>query len=424
MKPTRYLKIVSSSVVRNIQIDLKYKFLLITDIAWLVIDIFAFTLLGGMVDSATDVTYAMGVNVDVVDDTLEIFIYDVDGNYFYASDENITIMEHVGKDKYDKMEGLQKYPELSISINGHDILRWTANQTERFRHSGLTFNGKRFDLSLSLPEVSDFLDDTSFENEVEISYNHEGDDNDRIEKDPYFAYDSFYFLPEGTTDNTYRVIVDVTIDSVMGEEGLKIIVMDSNREPVTNASVFIDGEHVGETNEMGEFSWKQKGDPVVHFRNKGTHIFRVKYCHENATKFEGGDFLIGSPKNRMGIDYDLRNFLLVGVLFWAFFGKAYEDTVNTIPEEASRGTIGFLVTSNVSISTLLLSRNIASSVKTFIITMIFIIPPFYFLGVFEGFDPLDLPLLLLVFGLMWLFMLVVSLFISSLNIIFKKICLP
>ncbi|MCK4614632.1 MAG: ABC transporter permease, partial [Thermoplasmata archaeon] len=265
----------------------------------------------------------------------------------------------------------------------------------------------------------------SFENEVEVSYNHEGDDDDRIEKDTYFAYDSFYFLPEGTTDNTYRVIVDVTIDSVMDEEGL-IIKVRNNKEGgkeriIRNATVFIDGEHVGKTNEMGEFSWEEKGDPVVHFRNKGTHIFRVKYLHENVTKFEGGDFLIGSPKNRMGIDYDLRNFLLVGVLFWAFFGKAYEDTVNTIPEEASRGTIGFLVTSNVSISTLLLSRNIASSIKTFIITMIFIIPPFYLLGVFAGFRITDLPLLLLVFGLMWLFMLVVSLFISSLNIIFKKI---
>ncbi len=50
LKPTRYMKIVSSSVVRNIQIDLKYKFLLVTDVAWLVIDIFAFTLLGGMVE--------------------------------------------------------------------------------------------------------------------------------------------------------------------------------------------------------------------------------------------------------------------------------------------------------------------------------------------------------------------------------------
>ncbi|MCK4614781.1 MAG: hypothetical protein KAU14_08255, partial [Thermoplasmata archaeon] len=267
MKPTRYLKIVSSSVVRNIQIDLKYKFLLITDIAWLVIDIFAFTLLGGMVDSATDVTYAMGVNVDVVDDTLEIYIYDVEGNYFYGTDANITIMEHIGKGNYDKMEGLKKYLNLSITINGKRIFECEGNKSEPFKHPGLTFDGKRFDLSL--PEV-DFLDNTSFENEVEIRYNHEGDDKDRIEKDTYFAYDSFFYLPEGASTDSFRIIVDATIDSVMKEEGLIIKVVDTEGNPLTNAFVYIDGEYTGETDEMGEISWKQKGDPMVHFRNKGT----------------------------------------------------------------------------------------------------------------------------------------------------------
>jgi len=71
---------------------------------------------------------------------------------------------------------------------------------------------------------------------------------------------------------------------------------------------------------------------------------------------------------------DMVTFMLLGVLFWAFFHRSYEDTVNTIPEEASRGTIGFLVTNNVSLSTLLISRNIASTIKTTLMTVITILP--------------------------------------------------
>lgn len=406
--------------MRNIQVDLKYKFLLVTDVAWLVIDVFAFTLLGGMVDSATEVTYSMDVNVDMmVNETLDIYIYDVDGNYFYASDHNITIMEHKTRDEFDSIEGLKKYPDLNISINGHGLLDWTDNETLRYQHPALTFNGKLF--TVVLDEISDFLDNTTYENQVEIRYEHKGDKKDRINENEYFAYDSFYYLPVNATVDGDMLIADSMIDSVMGEEGLIIHVTDQRGNDVVNASVFIDGEFEGKTDEMGNFSWEDAGGEIIHFRDKGIHSYRIKQNMDNSTIFARGEFLIGSPKNRMGIDYDLRNFFLVGVLFWAFFGKAYEDTVNTIPEEASRGTIGFLVTNNVNISTLLISRNIASSIKTFVMTMTCIIPPFLILGVFDGFDIADLPLLLLVFGLMWLFMLVISMFISSLNIIFKKI---
>jgi len=67
-------------------------------------------------------------------------------------------------------------------------------------------------------------------------------------------------------------------------------------------------------------------------------------------------------------------FMLIGVLFWSFFSRAYEDTVNTIPEEASRGTIGFLVTNNINLSVLLISRNIASTIKTGLMAVLIILP--------------------------------------------------
>jgi len=73
--------------------------------------------------------------------------------------------------------------------------------------------------------------------------------------------------------------------------------------------------------------------------------------------------------DELGINYDLTSFYLVGVLFWSFFVRSYEDTVDTIPEEASKGTIGFLITNDVNLSTILISRNLASTVKTFVMTI-------------------------------------------------------
>ena len=138
----------------------------------------------------------------------------------------------------------------------------------------------------------------------------------------------------------------------------------------------------------------------------------------------GGIFdTLADPKLLLeaGIDYNFKNFLLVGVLFWAFFHRSYEDTVNNIPEEASRGTIGFLVTNNINISTLLIARNIASSVKTAVMTVVFIFPPLLLLGVFRDISIYDLPYILISFAICWFFMLAVSVMISSLNIIFKRI---
>jgi len=132
--------------------------------------------------------------------------------------------------------------------------------------------------------------------------------------------------------------------------------------------------------------------------------------------------LLGNIVSGVNVDMNgqsLRDFLLVGVLFWAFFDRAYTDTVETIPEEASRGTIGFLVTNNVSILTLLISRNISSTLKTFLYTLL-VIPILYFVGVFH-FSILSLPIIIGTFLLIWLFMITISIFISSFNIIFKRV---
>jgi len=420
LKPTRYLKIISSSVIRNIQIDLKYKFLLLTDVTWLIIDIFAFTLLGGMVDSATDVTYSMDVNVDVVSDHLEIYIYDIQNDYFeYSMSDNQTfvrLMEHKTGGEYGPIDGVPVNPALNLMIDGNPLLNHSF--PVKGAKNLLTFQGRV--LKFDLAKGTAFLNTSRAEHRVEISYT-QNKGSASIDKGIYFGFDTFEYITNGSGVKLEPLVLDVSLDSLMKDEGVLFKVTDGMGHPLSNVTIYIDANRVGETDSNGVFKWEDNGNPIVHFRHKGKHEVWAKFDKDGKAEMKTASFLLSSPKNRLGIDYDLRNFLLVGVLFWAFFGKAYEDTVNTIPDEASRGTIGFLVTNNVSISTLLLSRNIASSLKTFIITMVFIIPPFFFLGVFSGFQLSTLPLLLLVFALMWFFMLIVSILISSLNIIFKKI---
>jgi len=412
--------------VRNIQIDLKYKFLLVTDVAWLVIDIFAFTLLGGMVDGATDVTYAMDVNADIdwINEDLHIYIYDVEKDYFEftetADGPRVRLMTHVSGKKFEPMERVGNNPNITLTIDGRKVLE-RDSVSDEFKEN-ISFDGKW--LTFDLKNGVGLLDPTVSEHRVEIDYS-QGRSTTNIDKGRYFAFDTFEYAVAGSNITRSALNIDVRIERLLGDEGMEIRITDGLGGRIADASVFIDGEIVGETNDEGALLWETDGDPVVHYRAKGTHEVWVKYSDNGTSEMVTTSFLMASQKNRLGIDYNLKHFLLVGVIFWAFFGKSYEDTVNTIPEEASRGTIGFLVTNNVNISTLLISRNIASTVKTFVITIFCVILPMALLpftrDVFEGFDIKLLPLLFLVFMLMWLFMLVVSILISSLNIIFKKI---
>ena len=128
--------------------------------------------------------------------------------------------------------------------------------------------------------------------------------------------------------------------------------------------------------------------------------------------------------------YDLQGFLLIGVLFWALYQRSYEDTVAVLPDEASRGTIGFLITNNVSLSTLLISRNIASTIKSILMVVFIVIPVLLVIDkffrdsdstLFSGLNLHTLPIIFTVFILMWIFMLTISVAVSSLNIISKKV---
>ena len=54
MHPVHYAKVLKGAVKRNLQVDLNYKFQLVTDVIDMLLIIVAFTVLGAFVDDAAD----------------------------------------------------------------------------------------------------------------------------------------------------------------------------------------------------------------------------------------------------------------------------------------------------------------------------------------------------------------------------------
>ncbi len=131
--------------------------------------------------------------------------------------------------------------------------------------------------------------------------------------------------------------------------------------------------------------------------------------------------LIGEAGGDTGLN--ATTYLLVTVTFWVWLGKAYDDTILALQDEASRGTIGYLVTNNISVNTILIARFVASTVKTTIVTFFILIPILALFGVVDlGSISLQAGIIVLLsFFISWLFMLAFSTLVASLTIVFKRI---
>ena len=119
----------------------------------------------------------------------------------------------------------------------------------------------------------------------------------------------------------------------------------------------------------------------------------------------------------------LRAFLLFGAFYWTVFTTPYEETVITIPEEASKGTIGSLLTNRVSIPALLLGRMLSSLLKSTFIALVFCLPIllFYVQDQLQMIMLEFVPWFVFISVFTTLFMLAITLFVSSYNLIFKRI---
>jgi hypothetical protein len=113
-------------------------------------------------------------------------------------------------------------------------------------------------------------------------------------------------------------------------------------------------------------------------------------------------------------------FLFIGTYFWAIFTHPFEDTVQCLPEETQKGTIGLLLTQNIDITAILMGRFWASFVISFLLATVVVTPFFFLLGMVTIDFLLSIPWLLVVMASMTLFMLCVSLWVASFSLLFKK----
>ncbi|MFX1335411.1 MAG: hypothetical protein ACFFAM_13390 [Promethearchaeota archaeon] len=127
----------------------------------------------------------------------------------------------------------------------------------------------------------------------------------------------------------------------------------------------------------------------------------------------------------------LKEFLVVGVIYWVIFTRAYKDGVSVIPNEAALGALGFIITNDITLSDLIAGQFSSSTIKTSVTLIIFVLPIVFILsnipiGETTILRPLILsPLEIIIFTLLillvsWIFMLGITILASTINVIFKK----
>jgi len=433
-------------VSRYIQIDLKYKFLLFSDVVWLVLDIVAFTFLGGMVDAAVEPNeYYNNYTIAESDEYVMIEIYDSFANGYEGEEDIENYIYDSGSladwEEWERSGANESaMPYGPVWIDDMDIRDFFVNtSTVDFYKDGV----------FSIPR-SELKDGSHF---MEIRFRDVKRTGIKDENRERKTFSSEFFVGDSFADAGSReLFINIVHFTKEGKVQLRV----SNGSSFFDASDSARGvlKYSLDGGDEKEINLSTESKNVALLPNntveikdleridgsldKGEHEVTLKYTNETGVTFIGKhSFLVATEEwqnNDLGIDYSLKKFFLIGVLFWAFFAKSYEDTVNTIPDEAARGTIGFLITNHVNLSTLLISRYIASSIKTFVIAMIFVFPIIayqdivnlikpgsYENSIFGGFNPSDLPMILLILMMMWLFMLVFSMLISSMNIMFKRI---
>ncbi|MCG3217922.1 MAG: hypothetical protein KAR35_02900, partial [Candidatus Heimdallarchaeota archaeon] len=121
----------------------------------------------------------------------------------------------------------------------------------------------------------------------------------------------------------------------------------------------------------------------------------------------------------IGVPYDMITFFVVSTAFYTVFGGTTEGTVNALPEETSRGTLGLLITNSVTPISVLIGKYLASTVKYLFILIVVVVPALIIRGAY----PKSLELVwasLIIFFIAWLFMGSFTLILASISLIFKK----
>ncbi len=119
------------------------------------------------------------------------------------------------------------------------------------------------------------------------------------------------------------------------------------------------------------------------------------------------------------VPYDMISFFIVGTAFFTVFNGVTDTTVTAIQEESQLGTMGFLITNNVTPSIVLFGRYIAATIKWTLVLLLIVVPALLMRGMLPS-SPELYEGILATFIISWLFFAGITFLIASVSLLFKK----
>jgi hypothetical protein len=167
-----------------------------------------------------------------------------------------------------------------------------------------------------------------------------------------------------------------------------------------------------------------KRNITADFHYKFDFIVQALWSLTNMVAFAFLGAAVGQADSAFAPEYPMLFFFVVSSAFWTLFSAPYEEASVCLREEASKGTMGFLITNDVNPFGIIVARFISASFK-FIIVFCFAVLPILFLVTYDSKSLLpqtteELILLLLLLVNTYVFMLALSALIGVLGLIFKN----
>lgn len=136
-----------------------------------------------------------------------------------------------------------------------------------------------------------------------------------------------------------------------------------------------------------------------------------------------GSFVVAS--NRELVSYPYHLFLITGIFFWTVVANGITSSLATLYEETERGVMGFLLSNGVSPATIVVSRMLVTTVEAVGLSAATAIPALLILsgGACPALSASSSWLLKVAtsVALPWLFMLSVAIWLTAVQLVFKRI---
>src|SRR5436309_2416103 len=107
----------------------------------------------------------------------------------------------------------------------------------------------------------------------------------------------------------------------------------------------------------------------ISFKYKTEFIFNTLWTIMHVAAFAFLGYFVSAQSGLLPPGEAFFQFLLIGVFFWSIWASQLGETIGAVQEEATRGTLGLMISYNMSISEIFLSRMIATTIRTTLISV-------------------------------------------------------